>query len=254
MIFNFWKVIVILVSGLVIFSSGICRDKPKIGLIFDDFGLHSPNHPLMQDFAAMECPFGAAIIPGLDYSTQLAELFYEFGKEVIVHMPMESVNGDAVREPLTLTIDMDVGDIRGFLYQAIFDVPNAAALSNHQGSKFTSDEAALSILASVLADTDLYFFDSVTVPRSKAFTICSEAGVISSKRDVFLDVDFENGEDIESRFGDLVRIAREKGYALGIGHRYRTTFNAYRSFVMSDAAAEVEIVFPSEIAELGNRE
>ena len=254
MIFKFRKTILFLVSGLVLFNTGICQDKPRVGLIFDDFGLHSPGHPLMQDFAALECPFGAAIIPGLDYSTQLAELFHEFGKEVIIHMPMESVNSDAAREPLTLTIDMDIADLRGFLYQAIFDVPNAVALSNHQGSKFTSDEKALSGLASVLADTDLYFFDSVTVPRSKAFTICTEAGVISAKRDVFLDVDFEDGENIESRFRDLVRIARKRGYALGIGHRYRNTFKAFCACLMSDTAAEVEFVFPSEIAELKNRQ
>jgi len=155
---------------------------------------------------------------------------------------------------LTLTVEMEIGDIRGFLYQAIFDLPNAKALSNHQGSKFTSDEAALSRLASVLADTNLYFFDSVTVLGSKAFTVCSDAGVVSSRRDVFLDVDFEEGEDIASRFEDLVRIAKQRGYALGIGHRYRTTYDAYRLFAQRAAAAEVEFVFPSEIVELENRE
>lgn len=208
----------------------------------------------MQDFAAMECPFGAAIIPGLDYSTQLAVLFHEFGKEVIIHMPMESVNGEAAREPLTLHVEMEIGDVRGFLYQAIFDVPYARGLSNHQGSKFTSDETALSRLASVLADTNLYFFDSVTIPCSKAFTICADAGVVSSRRDVFLDVDFEEGEDVASRFEDLVMIARKKGYALGIGHRFRTTYDAYCVFAGSAAAGEVEFVFPSEIAEMANRE
>ena len=240
---------IVLLAGVISFG----QDKPKIALIFDDFGLHSPGHPLMQDFASLACPFAAAIIPGLDYSTQLAELFNEFCKEVIIHMPMESQNAGEPIEPLTLTVDMGIEDIRGYLFQAIFDIPNAVGLSNHQGSLFTSDENAVIRFVTVLSDTSLYFFDSVTVPRSRAYRSALEAGVVSAKRDVFLDVDLEEGEDIETRFADLVRIAGKRGYALGIGHRCRKTFKALTGFLASEMAEEVEIVFPSEIAELNSR-
>jgi polysaccharide deacetylase 2 family uncharacterized protein YibQ len=200
----------------------------------------------------VNCPLAVAIIPGLEYSTQLAESFHNAGKEILIHLPMES-EGESEDEDLTLKVSMIPQEIRGRLYQAIYDIPFARGISNHQGSLFTADEEAMNHLAQVLADTNLYFLDSITSPKTVAFNICRHWEIPTLQRDIFLDTELEAGETISDRFVQLVLIAKKKGYAVGIGHRHWETLKALEEFLRSPASEELELVFPSElIKELQN--
>ncbi len=223
-------------------------DKPRIAFIIDDFGVHPVNHPLMRKFAELDCPFAVAIIPGLAHSTELGRFFYEWGKEVIIHMPMESVEPSA-EEKMNLTVNMSAEEIRIMVFSAIYDVPFAVGMSNHQGSLFTSDVDAMRKLSSVLADTTLFFIDSMTSPGGIAYRICRDSGVPAIKRDVFLDTDYNPGETFEQRMEQLLKIASSRGWAIGVGHRYDTTADKLIEFLASDEALRVEIVFPSELVD-----
>ena len=63
----------------------------------------------------------------------------------------------------------------------------------------------------------LFFVDSYTTPASIALELALESGVPAARRDVFLDPD-RNPETLVREFARLKKIAREKGFALGIGH------------------------------------
>jgi len=232
---------------LTVAAACFAEDKPRLALIIDDFGNQSPDTPLMKEFAELDCPYAAAIIPGLDYSTQLAEFFHQAGKEIIIHLPMESAVPEAVTEPLTLTVSMSGEEMRGIIYKAIFDIPYAAGISNHQGSLFTADKEAVAKLAQVLADTTLYFFDSLTVPGGLAYKTCRAAGIPAGKRDVFLDTDYAEGEDFNSRLTQLLNLAQQRNYAVAVAHRYPETLFNLQAFLSSDKAYEFEFVYPSEL-------
>lgn len=234
--------------AIFIVQAGWAGEKPKIALVFDDWGNLPVEHSVVQGFGSVDCVFAAAVIPGLVHSTETADYFYRLGQEIIIHIPMESEN-EAASEEIELTVSMDEEDMRGVIYQAIYDIPHASGMSNHQGSRFTSDKAALEKFAKVLRDTTLYFLDSVTIPKSQAFKICRKYGAPVIKRDVFLDTYFERGESADDRFHQLVETAKKQGYAVGIGHRYPETLEALQKFLVSPERDEVEIVFPSELVD-----
>ena len=237
----------------ICFHSTECAEKPQVALIFDDFGFHPPQSSLIQGFLSLEIPYAVSIIPGLEYSTQLAETFHQAGKEVIIHMPMESFH-PAPMETLTLMVTMDENEIRGVVFQSIFDIPHAKGMSNHQGSRFTSVGKAMLSLLPVLNDAGLYFIDSWTYPESIAFQICRQNNIPALRRDIFLDTELEENETTADRFAQLFAIANKKGYALGIGHNYRQTMLALIEFVSSPISAEVEFVYPSQLIEVETNE
>ena len=229
----------------------IASEKPCVVLIFDDFGFNPPESSLIRGFLEIEAPFAVSIIPGLEYSTQLAKAFHRANTEIVIHMPMESVAA-APTESLTLRVSMDSFEIRGLIYQSIFDIPHARGMSNHQGSKFTAAYDAMNLLIDVLADTNMYFIDSLTSPESIAYPLCRRREIPALRRDVFIDTDLEPEETITGRLAQLIKIAQKRGYAVGIGHHYRKTLYAFEEFLNSPLSDEIELILPSELAKLSN--
>ena len=227
----------------------ICAEEiavPKIVLIFDDFGYQSADNEVMQGFKNLTIPFAVSIIPGLRYSTEIAEEFHNAGKEILIHMPMEAVNNNE-HEEFELLTTMSKDEIKTLFLRANADIPFAAGLSNHQGSLFTADSSAMLKLIEILADTKLYFIDSYTAYNTIAGKLSRKHGLPVLKRDIFIDSDLEDGETESSRLHDLVMIAEKYGFAVGIGHRYKKTLKAVEEFINSPEGADVEFVFPSEI-------
>lgn len=220
-------------------------EKPRIALIFDDFGYPVPSSSIFQGFCSIDCPIAVSIIPGLRYSTETAEIFFRAGKEVLIHLPMEAEEYTEI-DPICLMTNMSFDSIRGLFYQAMVDIPCCAGISNHQGSFFCSDSAAVSRFMRVLRETELYCVDNLTSPESLIFRQCNYFGIPALRRDVFIDTNLENGETSADRFNQLVRIAKFRGFAIGVGHRYGKTLKALQVFLASPQASEVEIVFPSE--------
>ncbi len=228
-------------------------EKPKVAIIIDDFGYCSPRAQVVRGFLDCEIPLTASILPCLQYSSEVALAFKRRGKEVILHIPMETGNcaGD---EPCSLTVSMPVCRIKAVLREAMKSIPYADGLSNHQGSKFTADSAAVARLMEALAGARLYFIDSRTHPRSRAFESALRIGIPALRRDVFLDVDIQPGEVIFDRFEKLAYLAQSQGYAVGIGHCRKGTLKALRKFLTSDLAQDVEFVTPSQLIDALCRE
>lgn len=221
---------------------------PGIVLIFDDFGYHPVGNNVMQGFLNLPIPFAVSIIPGLRYSTEIAQAFHDAGKEVMIHMPMEAA-GNHDHEDFELTTDMTRDEIRTLFIRANADIPFAKGLSNHQGSLFTADSSAMRKLIEIMAETNLYFVDSYTVYSTTAYKTARKYGLPALKRHIFIDSDLEEGETELSRLADVVKIAHEYRNAVGIGHKYRKTLEAVEIFIQSPEGQEVEFIFPSQVFE-----
>ncbi|MBC8203873.1 divergent polysaccharide deacetylase family protein [bacterium] len=239
-----WRILKFLILCIIIPAWAGQNDNPKIALVFDDFGYLLPSSDVYQGFLNIDCPIAVSIIPGLPHSTQTAEDFFKAGKEVLIHMPMEAVNSYG-REPICLLTGMGADTIRGLFYQSMVDIPCCVGISNHQGSKFTGDSLSVSWFISILKDTELFCIDNLTTPKTVLYDRCRNQGIPVLKRDVFLDTNLEEGETITGRFKQLARIAKSRGYAVGVGHRYKKTLTALQNFLNSPDAEEVEIVLPS---------
>jgi polysaccharide deacetylase 2 family uncharacterized protein YibQ len=96
---------------------------------------------------------------------------------------------------------------------------------------------------------DLFFVDSYTTPDSIALKLAIEAGVPATRRDVFLDPD-RSPETLVREFARLKKLARENGFAVGIGHPYPATLEFLENALPGLDMDGYELVSISELIAL----
>jgi polysaccharide deacetylase 2 family uncharacterized protein YibQ len=205
---------------LLLASQSFAQSAPRIAIIIDDLGYHLAAG---QRAVALPGPVACAILPGTPRSTQLAQAAWQSGKEVLLHLPMQSMHLHGAMEPGSITLDTTRQGLAATFANALATVPFAVGVNSHRGSLLTRHPGHMSwLMEEILMAGGLYFVDSYTTHRSVALQIASEQGVPAIKRDVFLDSD-PAPEMVEREFERLKALARENGLAVGIGHPYPAT-------------------------------
>lgn len=193
-------------------------NKPKIVFVIDDIGYHLDYE---RELKALGDDVTYAILPMLPYSVHYGNLAEETGAEVILHQPMETVDGTIPGRGL-ITRSMPAGQIESVLRANLKTVPNHIGINNHMGSLGTTDLHVMGTVLNALKQEGLLFLDSRTNSRSVGTQVASELGMIPLARDVFLD-NQESKEYITGQVRQLEPIALQKGYAIGIGHIKKNT-------------------------------
>ena len=199
-----------------------------IVLVIDDFGYRNDN--ISDGFLNLSIPITCAIIPGHTASKKFAEKAVSYGKEVIIHMPMESENYSPGEDEYKLLTSMTSELIENKLIQAFESLPEAIGMNNHQGSKATSDSKTMTVLASVLKDRGKYFIDSRTSSLTIGEKTMISFGVPTARRNIFLD----NNNDldkIEEQMNKLANSAKKNGVAVGLGHARKNTLSVIEKVV-----------------------
>ena len=208
-------------------------DQDTLGvivLVIDDFGYRNDN--ISDGFLNLSIPITCAIIPGHIASKKFAKKAVSYGKEVIIHMPMESENYSPGEDEYKLLTSMTSELLENKLIQAFESLPEAIGMNNHQGSKATSDSKTMTVLASVLKDRGKYFIDSRTSSLTIGEKTMISFGVPTARRNIFLD----NNNDldrIEEQMNKLANSAKKNGVAVGLGHARKNTL-AVREKVVPD--------------------
>ena len=199
-----------------------------IVLVIDDFGYRNDN--ISDGFLNLSIPITCAIIPGHTASKKFAEKAVSYGKEVIIHMPMESENYSPGEDEYKLLTSMTSELLENKLIQAFESLPEAIGMNNHQGSKATSDSKTMTVLASVLKDRGKYFIDSRTSSLTIGEKTMISFGVPTARRNIFLD----NNNDldkIEEQMNKLANSAKKNGVAVGLGHARKNTLSVIEKVV-----------------------
>ena len=199
-----------------------------IVLVIDDFGYRNDN--ISDGFLNLSIPITCAIIPGHIASKKFAEKAVSHGKEVIIHMPMESENYSPGEDEYKLLTSMTSELLENKLIQAFESLPEAIGMNNHQGSKATSDSKTMTVLASVLKDRGKYFIDSRTSSLTIGEKTMISFGVPTARRNIFLD----NNNDldkIEEQMNKLANSAKKNGVAVGLGHARKNTLTVIEEVV-----------------------
>ena len=186
-----------------------------IVLVIDDFGYR--NDTVSDGFLSLPVPITCAVLPGHKQSSPFAKKAVSAGKEVIIHMPMQSSAASSGEDEFKLKVGMTSEEIEWRLNEALKEIPEALGINNHQGSRATTDGKVMAVVASVLKSKNKFFLDSRTSSKTVGENTMRSAGVPTARRHVFLDNDL-NIEKISMQFDKLVRIAEKKGMAIGIGH------------------------------------
>ena len=193
---------------------------PQIAIIIDDLG-----YGLAIGERALELPgpVSFAVLPATPRGKVLAEKAYARGKDVLLHLPLQSASPLEAEEPSGLLLDMTRGQFAAVFAENFAAVPHATGISSHQGSLLTRHPGHMAwLMEEIQLRGGLFFVDSYTTHESIALIVAREAGVPAVKRDVFLDPDKEPGT-LDREFARLKRLARQNGLAVGIGHPFPDT-------------------------------
>ena len=226
-----------LAMGLVLLlATATATAQPRIAIIIDDLGYHRQNGQAIADLPA---PVTCAVIPYSPHGRKLAERASRAGKEVLVHLPMAA--GEHIRlDRGGLQQGISENELLDTVRQALSQIPQARGLNNHMGSALTEQDEPMGWLMAELKAHQLFFVDSRTSGRSVAQQVARQQGLANAGRDIFLD----NERDlvkINAQFNKLIRLARQRGQAIAIGHPYPETVHYLQQVLplMDDAGIQV---------------
>jgi hypothetical protein len=193
---------------------------PAAALIIDDLGYQwEPAKRLINTGLNLTL----SILPHSPFAGRIAALARKRGLEIMVHLPMEPRSYPKLSPgPGALLTSMGPEELRRATEKSLESVPGAAGANNHMGSAFTEDPAALAPVMEVLARRGLFFVDSLTSPRSRAWRQAEAAGVAALKRRIFLDHD-PAAAAVERQLARLVVLARTAGPVVAIAHPHEAT-------------------------------
>ena len=216
----------------------------KIAVVLDDWGY---SRQLVPDVLQINRPLTLAILPHQRYSAAIAEAVQGSRCEVILHMPMEPRNTHSAREPHVLAPGMPPTVVRTLLDEALATVPHSLGVSNHQGSKATTDPALMRTVLNDLHRRHLLFLDSMVTDDSVCPQLARQIGIPFAQRAVFLD-NVETPEAVRQKLLELVETARHSGSAVGIGHDKRVTIAVLQELMPQLEQQGIEFVPISELA------
>lgn len=231
-------------------DGGTAADAPSqpavVAVMIDDLGEHLDE---ARRVTALPGPVACAILPHTSHAVEIAGLAHASGKEVLLHLPMESV-GDMPLGPGGITLDMSESEIKQAVQDDLASIPYLVGVNNHEGSLMTQHPGDLAWVMQALHAAGRYFFiDSYTTADSVAYEVAREQGVAAARRNVFLD-DENTAESVHAQWQRLLRLARQHGFALAIGHPRSATLVLLEQELPQLAAEGVTLVPVSRIVAL----
>jgi len=219
------------------------KKLPRVAIIIDDMGY---DRALAEKFLSLNAALTLAILPHSPHQQVIARIAHAQGAEVMLHLPMEPTEYPEINPgPGALLTSMSPDELLRVLDENLQAVPHVKGVNNHMGSKMTTHSEQIYQVFSVLKRRGLYFVDSRTTDAS----ICQPSARLLqlpfTQRDVFLD-HVQDPAFIRKQVRELVRVARQKGEALGIGHPHATTYNTLRD-VLPELRQQVELVPASRL-------
>ncbi len=217
--------------------------QPRIALIIDDIGY---SFTRTRKFLDLKIPITFAILPRLSNTHDLAREIHVQGHEIMLHQPMEPYNSNLNPGPGALYVGYGARRIVRIMEENLSDVPFTIGVNNHMGSKFTSCQKEIKEALRVVKERDLFFVDSLTSSRSKAYKTAKRLRLATACRNIFLDND-PSESVILSQLFKLKRYAYAYGYAIGIGHPYIETAKAISQFLQTFEKPDLCLVHISKL-------
>jgi hypothetical protein len=218
--------------------------RGRLAIIIDDVG--QDLHPV-ERLTRMRHRLTLAVIPHLPHSRQAAEIAHRRGFEVMLHLPMEPLDYPAQDPgPGAIRAGMDAAEIHRTVLANLAAVPHARGVNNHMGSRITAEPRPMQAVLETLATTPCYFVDSRTTVASVAYRLARELRVPAAERTVFLD-DRAETQSVRAQLREAVRLARERGQAIAIGHPHPVTLEVLGRDLRGLADSGVALVFVSEL-------
>lgn len=221
-------------------------DKPRdamIAVIVDDMGIDQKRSRAVIDLPA---PLTLSFIPYGYNLRKLVAASRAAGHEIMLHQPMEPLDSEADPGPNALRTTVSLEENRRRLLWSFTRLDGIVGLNNHMGSRFTTWKEGMEMVLEEVQDRGLLFVDSFTNNESVGFRLAIDHKLPSASRDVFIDHDITQ-EAIGKSLQELEKVARRKGYAVGIAHPHDLTREALEAWMIDAMARGFDFVPISHI-------
>ncbi len=223
----------------------VTHDRIYITLIIDDIG---NSDTLGERAISLPGAVTFAVLPHTPFGVQLAEQAHGAGKEIMLHAPMSNQSHLALG-PGALTDSLNKDEFTSVLEDSISSIPYLQGINNHMGSTLTEMETQMTWVMDALKKHDLYFVDSLTTGKSVAGRVAQENNIPTITRNVFLDNEAAE-ENIDMEFQRLLKLAKARGSAVGIGHPYKETLEYLEEMLPRLAEQNIELIPASAMIQL----
>lgn len=220
--------------------------KYQLAIIIDDIGGKA------SDINAFSLPkdITFSILPHTQYSTEFSYYASQQNREVMLHMPMESLYDERLG-PGPLLANMYPEEVESAVLNALKTVPHAVGVNNHMGSKLTQMTLQMTSFMNVLEANNLFFVDSRTTRFTKAKLIANQRGVKAASRHVFLD-HVQKEAFIAHQFALAIKRAKQNKKAILIAHPYPVTL-AFLTKQLPNLPSDISLVTLSEYLQETNK-
>lgn len=223
--------------------------KGYVVMIIDDFGNNSIG---TDEMLSLDIPFTASVKPFQPYSVIDSQRAYSVGKDVILHMAMQSYSSKKIAlESTNITAELSDYTIEDFFNEGIDEIHIAVGIINNMDMKELKDDAQMKELLTMARTKNLIFIDSITQPHSIYEE--TEIGASYFTADVIIDTNQDQGS-IEKNIKQLSDIAFKRGYAIGIGHvgseESRVTVAAIKKMVPELESRGINFVTISQLRDI----
>ncbi|MCG6945989.1 MAG: divergent polysaccharide deacetylase family protein [Deltaproteobacteria bacterium] len=217
---------------------------PKVAIVIDDLGY---DGRLAKRFLKIDGPLSFSVLPHGTFSKSIARRIHDADQELLLHLPMEPTGYPKVNPGVgALLVEMTEVELVQTLREDLDAFPYIKGVNNHMGSKFCQNERKLRPVMLELNTRGLFFLDSRTTSKTKAYTVAQELHVPSAERNVFLD-NIQNPRAIRAQLNRLIELARLKGGAIGIAHPHKVTLEVLRREIPKLSGKGVELVPVSQL-------
>lgn len=237
------------ILSIFILTDAPANTEKFASIIIDDVG---NNLQYGQEVINLPASLTIAILPKTTYAKDLARLAVKNHKEVMLHLPMQSVEHHD-HSPGTLKLHMTRREFRQQLLSDLNSVPYVRGVNNHMGSLLTRHPGHMNWLMDELSRRGgLYFIDSKTTNKSIADKFAVEYNIPNLSRDFFLDPDHEK-DTLRRQFNRFIQKVNHRGYALAIAHPYPETIRFLRDHLDELNEQGITLIPVSELIRSANQ-
>ena len=187
---------------------------PRLTIVMNELG---GDKAVTASLLALKLPITFSVLPFAKDAAATATAAHEAGQEVLVDMPMETMQSPFVKAgPGEITTKMSEEDMRILMDDALGHVPYATGASNFMGSRLTTDTAATRRFCEILARSGLYVLDDVTHQESILYAEARRRGLPAWRRALTLNDGPKTEGAVLADLKKAEETARAKGHAVVI--------------------------------------
>ena len=223
--------------------------QARVALIVSGMGISAAGtedaiRRLPADVTLAFAPYGRDL-------RRLSRLARTDGHELLLQVPLEPYDyPDNDPGPHTLLTSLPERQNVDRLHWVMSRMVGYVGMLNHMGAKFAAEETAFAPVLTELRNRGVMYLDDGSAPQSKAAPVAERLGLSYIKADKIIDAT-ANRAAIDEALSDLMEIASDRGYAVGIASALPVSITALENWIKVLEQRNIAIVPVSALINRG---